>query len=111
LPLLEKVRIEIYVPERREARYQNLLEAIADEFTEAFGGATVQRGFEGRYLSDSGDKETEPMNLIYSDLPLNFGEHQREISRYLDEIKEAAHEVLNEESILVTARTIFHVED
>lgn len=110
MPLSEKVRIEIFVPDRRANSYQNLLDALADEFTEAFGGATVQRGFEGRYLSESGEKEIEPMNLIYADLPLNLADYKTEIAAYLDEIKEAAHEVLTEESILVTARTIFHAE-
>ena len=108
MPLFEKVRVEIYVPDRAEANYQNLLDAFADEFTEALGGATVLRGFEGRFLSASGEKEIEKMNLVYTDLPLNLSEYQNEIAVYLDEIKEAAHEVLNEESILVTARTIFH---
>lgn len=111
MPLSEKVRIEIYVPDREENNYQNLLDALAAEFTEAFGGASVQRGFEGWYLSDSGEREIEKMNLIYADLPLNFSTHAVEISSYLDEVKEAAHEVLNEESILVTARAVFHVED
>ncbi|MDQ4121826.1 MAG: hypothetical protein M3209_10320 [Acidobacteriota bacterium] len=111
MPLSEKVRIEIYVPDRGEANYQNLLEALADEFTESFGGATVLRGFEGRYLSDSGEKEVEKMNLIYTDLPLNLSEYQNEIAVYLDEVKDAAHEVLDEESILVTARVIFHADN
>jgi PII-like signaling protein len=111
LPLSEKVRIEIYVPDRAEANYQNLLDAFADEFTEAFGGATVLRGFEGRYSSDSGKEEIEKMNLVYADLPLSLAEHKNEITYYLEEIKTAAHEVLNEESILITARTIFHVDN
>lgn len=111
MPLSEKVRVEIYVPDRAEANYQNLLDAFADEFTEAFGGATVLRGFEGRFLSASGEKEIEKMNLVYADLPLNLPEYQNEIAVYLIEIKDAAHEVLNEESILVTARTIFHAEN
>jgi PII-like signaling protein len=110
LPLSEKVRIEVYVPDRNEPHYQNLLDAFADEFTEAFGGATVQRGFEGRYKRDDGENETEKMNLVYADLPLELNKYKREISVYLDEIKQAAHEVLEEESILVTVRTIFHAD-
>jgi hypothetical protein len=99
------------VPDRAEPNYQNLLDALADEFTEAFDGATVQRGFEGRFLSESGAKEIEKMNLVYADLPLPFEQFQNEIGTYLDEIRQAAHEVLDEESILVTARAIFHAED
>lgn len=110
MPLSEKVRIEIYVPDRREKSYQNLLDAVADEFTEAFGGATVIRGFEGRYESDVGEKIIEKMNVIYTDLPLDLATYQNEVGSYLDALKAAAHEVLREESILVTARSIFHAE-
>lgn len=109
MQLSEKIRIEVYVPDRAEPHYQNLLDAFADEFTEAFGGATVQRGFEGRYLSDAGEKVVEPMNVVYADLPLNLETYRDEIAFYLSEIKQAADEVLEEEEILVTARTIFHI--
>lgn len=111
MPLSEKVRIEIYLPDRNKTNYRNLLDALADEFSEAFGGtATVIRGFEGRYLSDSGEKTTEKMNVVYVDLPLEFGTYCLEISAYLDAIKQAAHDALAEESILVTVRTIYHAE-
>lgn len=110
MPLSEKTRIEVYVPDRREPHYQNLLDAFADEFTEAFGGCTVERGFEGRYLREDGGKDIEAMNLVYTDLPLALSEYLNEIAAYLDEIKTAAHEVLEEESILVTVRTIYHAE-
>lgn len=99
------------MPDRREPHYQNLLDAFADEFTEAFGGATVQRGFEGRFLSETGAKEIESMNLVYTDMPLSLSEYRNEISSYLDEISAAAHEVLTEEAILVTVRTIFHASE
>lgn len=98
------------MPDRDESHYRNLLDAFADEFTEAFGGATVIRGFEGRYESDGGEKIIEKMNVVYADLPLELSQHSEDISEYLDAIKQAAHEVLEEESILVTARTIFHAD-
>lgn len=109
MPLSEKVRIEVYVPDRPETHYQNLLDAFADEFTEAFGGATVQRGFEGRYLYDAGEKIVEPMNVVYADLPLNLEKYRDEIAFYLSEIKQAAEEILEEEEILVTVRPLFHI--
>ena len=110
MPLSEKTRIEVYLPDRKERHYQNLLDVFADEFTEAFGGATVIYGFEGRFLSDDGSKEVEKMNVVYTDLPLSLTQYLNEISAYLEEIKQAAHEVLDEESILTTAKTIYHAE-
>ena len=110
LPLSEKVRIEVYVPGRSKAHYHYLCEAFGDECTEAFGGCTVQRGFEGRCFSDSGVKTIDGMNVVYTDLPLALPEYLAEIAAYTDEIRKAAHEILEEESILVTVRTIFHAE-
>ncbi len=110
MPLSEKVRIEVYVPDRNEPHYQHLLDAFADEFTAAFGGCTVQRGFEGRFASESGEKIVESMNVVYTDLPLELNRYLSEISAYTDQIKQAADEVLEEESILVTARTIYHAD-
>lgn len=108
MPLSEKVRIEVYVPDRQKPHYQNLLDAFADEFTEAFGGCTVIHGFEGRYVHDDGSKTVESMNVIYADLPLNLQTYRKEIAAYAEEIKQAAHETLEEESILVTIRPIYH---
>jgi hypothetical protein len=110
LPLSEKTRIEVYIPDRKEKNYQNLLDVFADEFTEAFDGCTIVRGLEGRYLNDEGGKDIESMNMLYADLPLELEIYTNEVSLYVNEIKSAAHEVLEEESILVTVRTIYHAE-
>lgn len=110
MPLSEKARIEVYVPDRKKPHYENLLDAFADEFTEAFGGATVIYNFEGRYLDENGEKIVESMNVVYADLPLSLSEFLPEIAAYTEEIKQAAHETLEEESILVTVKTVFHVD-
>ncbi len=51
MPLLEKARVEIYLPDLPKPAYENLLIALAQEFTYAFGGSTLIRGLEGSYLS------------------------------------------------------------
>jgi hypothetical protein len=51
LPLSEKARIEAYIPDLPQQTYQNLLDALAQEFTYTFGGATLIRGLDGSYLS------------------------------------------------------------
>jgi hypothetical protein len=51
LPLLERVRVEAYVPDLPAASYRNLLLSLEDEFTYAFGGCTIVRGLDGNYES------------------------------------------------------------
>jgi hypothetical protein len=56
LPLLERARVEVYLPDLPSEVYQNLLEALDQEFTFAFGGCTINRGLNGSYLSRAGIK-------------------------------------------------------
>jgi hypothetical protein len=55
LPLLERVRVEIYLPNLPQPRYRNLLQSFEQELTYAFGGCTIVSGLEGSYLSDAGE--------------------------------------------------------
>jgi hypothetical protein len=47
LPLSEKARIEVYLPDLPKAAYEDLLDALDREFTYAFGGCTIVRGLAG----------------------------------------------------------------
>ena len=67
MPLLERVRVEAYLPDLPSSEYQNLLRSFEEEFTYAFGGCSIVRGLEGSYLSDSGDRIPDRINLIFSD--------------------------------------------
>ena len=69
MPLLERVRVEIYIPDPSIAEYENLLRSFEAEFTYAFGGCTILRGLEG-YLSQFGNRIHDRFNVIYSDIPL-----------------------------------------
>ena len=51
MPLSEKARVEVYLPDLPKASYQDLLDALDREFTFAFGGCTILRGLEGSYLA------------------------------------------------------------
>jgi hypothetical protein len=44
LPLSEKARIEVYLPDVPRPAYQDLLAALEQEFTYTFGGCTTLRG-------------------------------------------------------------------
>ena len=69
MTLLERARVEIYVPDVPEAHYRNLLLSFEEEFTYAFGGCTIVRGLDGSYLSRAGVKTPDRISLIYTDLP------------------------------------------
>ncbi len=56
MPLLERVRVEVYIPDLPADAYRNLLRSFEEEFTYAFGGCTIVSGLEGSYLSKTGTK-------------------------------------------------------
>jgi hypothetical protein len=108
LPLSEKVRIEVYLPDLPKQSYTELLEAFDQEFTYTFGGCTIIRGLDGSYLSRAGSKTQDKINIIYTDIPLAFERESKRISRYADSLTKAAHEALDQESILVATYRVYH---
>jgi hypothetical protein len=110
LPLCEKARIEVYLPDLPRPEYQELLVALEQEFTYTFGGCTMIRGLEGNYLSRLGVRMRDRINLVYTDTPFAFEANAARLSRYLEAIRDAAHEALEEEAVLVVAYQVHHVE-
>jgi hypothetical protein len=110
LPLSEKARIEVYVPDLPQEPYQNLLDALAQEFIYTFGGSTIVRGLDGRYLSRAGLQVQDRVHLIYTDTPFAFEEHVESLYRYADALSDAAFGALEEEAILVVVLKIYHAE-
>jgi hypothetical protein len=110
LPLSEKARIEVYVPALPREPYQHLLDALTQEFTYTFGGATIMRGLDGRYLSRAGLQVQDRVHLIYTDTPFAFEEHVESLPRYADALRDAALEALAEEAMLVVVLKIYHAE-
>lgn len=88
MPLYERARIEIYLPDLPKASYQDLLEALDQEFTYTFGGCTIIRGLEGSYLSKLGIKMQDRADLIYTDVAVAFDGQFRRISKYTDRLRE-----------------------
>ena len=110
MPLSEKARVEVYLPDLPKLSYQNLLNAPEREFTYAFGGSTTRRGLSGSYLSDLGLAIQDRVNLIYADAPFAFDANFETLSRYADELRDAAFRALEEEAVLVVALGVFHAE-
>jgi hypothetical protein len=107
LPLSEKARIEVYIPDLPQETYQNRLDALAQEFTHTFGGATIMRGLDGRYLSRAGLQIQDRVHLTYTDMPSTFEEHVESLSRYTDALRDATFEASAEEVILVVVLKIY----
>ncbi|MBI4483113.1 MAG: hypothetical protein HY652_09505 [Acidobacteria bacterium] len=100
----------MYIPDLPRQTYQKLLDALAQEFTYTFGGATIIRGLDGTYLSRLGLQMQDRVHLLYTDTPFAFEENFANISRYTDALREAAFEALEEEAILVVALKVYHAE-
>ncbi len=108
MALLERTRIEVYLPDLPTAAYQKLLEAFDTEFTHSFGGCTINRGLEGSYLSRAGVKTPDRINLIYTDIPVALSTSFEVVAAYAGELKKTAFESLSEEAVLVVVKQVYH---
>jgi len=108
LPLSERARVEVYLPDLPRAIYQDLLAALTREFTFTFGGCTVMSDLEGSYLSSLGTAVQDRISLIYTDTPYSFEDNFEIISTYADKLKAAVFAALEEDAILVAAMKTYH---
>ena len=108
MPLSKRARIEIYLPERGNSAYARLQRAFENEFLQTFGGCTVIKNIKGLYTGSDGNTDTDRVNLVYADTPFDFDENFDSISRYTDELRTAALEASEEESVLVVVHELYH---
>lgn len=108
LPLSERARVEIYIPDQPITAYQDLLRTIVDEFTISFGGCTVIRGLDGYYLSKFGQTIPDRISIVYTDTPFNFQQNMDAVAEYADKVRESAFKALDEEAILVAVLPVYH---
>jgi hypothetical protein len=108
LPLSERARVEVYLPDLPRATYQDLLAALTREFTYTFGGCTIIGGLDGSYLSPAGQHIQDRINLIYTGTPYSFQDNFELISSYADKLKAAAFAALEEDAILVAVMKTYH---
>ena len=110
MPLSERVRVEVFIPDLPDPVYSLLLEELGDELSYAFGGCTVTPAF-GKYRSSSGVILPDKVNILFTDAPLRWEEDRRVIERYVREIRDAVEQALEqEESVLIVAHPVFHFE-
>lgn len=110
MPLQEKAKVEVYLPDLPKAAYQDLLQAFEEEFTYAFGGCTIMRGLDGSYLSQAGLQMKDRVNIVYTHTPYTFDKNFDTLAAYADALHRAAFKSLEEEAILVVVSKIYHAE-
>jgi hypothetical protein len=108
LPLSERARIEVYLPDLSRAIYQDLLTALTREFTYTFGGCTILAGLDGSYLSEAGLQVRDRINLIYTDTPYSFRRNFEIISDYADKLQASVGTALAEDEIMVAVLSAYH---
>lgn len=110
MPLSERVRIEIFIPDPRDITYDALLEGLAEEFSYAFGGCT-QIVASGKYHSSDGFIFSDRIEIVFSDAPLLWKQDRLVLEKYVDFVRRAAQQALPpEEAILISAYPVSHVE-
>jgi hypothetical protein len=110
LPLSEKVRIEIFIPDLPDPVYDRILEEFGDELSYAFGGCTITSS-SGKYRSASGLILPDRINILFSDTPFDWDKDLELIERYAEELQDVIQRALKgEEAILITLHPVYHVE-
>ena len=66
------------------------------------------RDVEGSYLSFDGSQVADRVSVVYADAPFEFKENFNVLSKYADELREAAFEALDEETVLVVSMKVYH---
>jgi len=108
LPLSEKVRLEIFIPDLPDPAYDRLLEELGDELCYAFGGCTVLQS-SGRYRSISGLILPDKVNILFTDTPFQFQRDRKIIEKYMQELQDVVQRALEkEEAVLIAAHPVFH---
>jgi hypothetical protein len=88
--------------------YGRLQTALEGELIYTFGGCTVISGTKGSYLGSDRTRETESVNLIYSDSTFDISGNFLNLAQYIEMLKAVALEVTNEESVLIAVYEIYH---
>lgn len=110
MPLSEKVRIEIFIPDLPDVAYRALLEELATELSYAFGGCT-QVLASGKYRSRDGLIFPDKIIILFSDAPLLWERDRLTLGQYVDWLRHAAQRALErEEVVLVSVFPVCHGE-
>ena len=110
MPLSERVRIEIFIPDLPDPIYGRILEEFGDELSYAFGGCTITPS-SGKYHSASGVILPDRISILFTDTPFEWEKDRAVLTQYAEELRDVIQQALEgEEAILITVHPIYHVE-
>jgi hypothetical protein len=110
LPLLEKIRIELFIPDLPDPIYHRLLEELGDELSYAFGGCSVTP-IQGKYRSTAGSILPDKINVLFTDTPFYWDKDRLLLEQYTTALRQVVQQVLrNEEAILIAVYPVYHIE-
>lgn len=93
MPLSEKVRIEIFIPDLPDPVYSRILEELGNELSYAFGGCTVVMT-SGKYRSTDGAILPDKVNLLFSDTPFLWERDRLIVEQYAERVRSAFNALL-----------------
>ena len=110
MPLSEKVRIEIFIPDLPDLIYRRLLDQLGDELSYAFGGCSIN-STSGKYRSISGSILPDDANVLFSDAPFQWNKDRHLIEQYAQGLQDVVQKALDkEEAILIAVYPVYHSE-
>ena len=110
MPLLEKIRIELFIPDLPDPIYSRLLKELGDELSYAFGGCTVTPT-QGKYRSTAGFILPDKINILFTDTPFSWDKDRLLLEQYTAALRQVVQRVLrNEEAILIAVYPVYHIE-
>lgn len=109
MSLVQRARIEAYLPLKFDPAYQYALDWLILEFSYSFGGCTVLEYVGGYYLDQKGDIVADRINIVYTDTPLQLPKRRRLVEAYIAGLAAFLKTHLyQEEAILITAYPVLH---
>jgi hypothetical protein len=109
LPLSEKIRIELFIPDLPDPVYGRLLRELGDELSYAFGGCTVTPT-QGKYRSTAGSILPDKINILFTDTPFYWDKDRLLIEQYAKNLQQVVQQVLSsEEAILIAVHPVYHI--
>ena len=110
MPLSERVRIEIFIPDLPDPVYSSILEGLGNELTYAYGGCTIV-STNGKYRSSDGSIFPDKVSILVCDTSFLWQRDRLTIELYAERIRTVVQQVLaQEEAILIAVYPVYHAE-
>ena len=108
MPLFERVRVEIFIPDLPGPAYTRVLNELGDELSYAFGGCSTISAT-GKYRSSQGAILPDQITILFTDTPFKWESDQRIIQEYASRLQTSVKRALpNEEAILICVFPVSH---